>query len=1668
MDNSQEYIKSKKIKNRISSLSDDLSNTFNNYEHKKTNQPTTVQQNGLSHENVILALRLFGKIDLYGIKESNTNNSIIELIRDNSDELIHLRRIAKPGKYWDGERFELLVYFFGEEMAPYVKEAWNRIPMQMYQNGWNRRSFRSSNLESSYFIRQVNFIISLLNETNYDFSFYEYTVYHAHLHAPAMSLVFAAAIDDGNTQIKSLCIDAIYGWHEISKPSRSLIKAMLSSADTECWQAVEKLLLSAQRQEGLRQTILECLDEVSFDAFKYFIKVILEHQLTRFSSVVRAVDVWAGLVWKAEKESTIIRFLTLADRFFNAPDLIAEAIQTKDNLEVYTALWAQGVIDVDKTQDHLDVLMEGRDEQVFLALYFIDQVNVLKLILRYSRRLIVHSNPAIVCQGVQLLNSQECLYQLSKNDRLAIFDQLEARLDDFPKNTTTVKSIAFSWLSYRYGQEMVLDLMINLLSLKSEADFIRILPYYQALPVGQRESIMYKLFPEYCYLNHNLLSINEPLVGKKRDFVFGMLNDSSQYIQSVALAVLHDTAFQAQEWLVLENLLKRQGLDFRDGVLKIIKNQNIEQIKSSTQNLLHSKFAPQRLAGLNLLIWMKENHSKELNWVDQMALEYSERKKFTTNEKTALKNLIKQDESKEEHLEIDEFGIYKPQKTALKVDKCMHSYGVRNKYRNLNEFCLSKSEKEINKALENLHQIIFDNKNYEYSYEDESGVKTTVLLGNKFKPLKSDTSGMTPDEKSNNYPLVDLWKKWYEEEQLNPLDLLMIQISLGIFNKCYGKLDTDLESIPFTKRLYQNPLSDDELRKHMYRISELLCLKNPFTQEIEFLSDLISDCWKDMDDEIISGPLRPNNSERSSRINNWRQLPSSEYLWNRYAVLKRQMSTNQFQVYWHQVLWRSDTFFSDYYLPDLYDYARAYEEGLIEKDILLWRIMQAEAISQLTHPNRKRDEEKHILEEFPYLKELLSMCRDRIIEYKLTGKVNSKEGNLLFQNINLSYGSNRFIAYLKALGKSPLYKGKVEVYYRVEMDKKESFSHLLKNCYPLKEEAQETFNKLISESKISTKRLCEASIYAPQWLPFVARFLAWENMESAVWWLYAHSNGLASEQAESEISKYTSINQEDFNEGVVDVNWFRESYTSLGDEKWEILYDTSKIISTGIGHKRCKLYTDVLCGKILLSEIEKQINESRKQDYLRAYGLAPLNQYQPEIDLLNRYQLLQKFLKESKQFGSQRQVSEAMAFNQAMENLSRTAGYSDSIRLQWTMETKEAQKIIQDAQNINLGDTLISLNIDENGSTAVNAIKEGKILKSIPAKYRKHSDVIKLQDYCKALKEQSKRTLKSLETAMVNGDIFSKAEIENMIAHPLVSPMIQKLVLISKSQIGFYHKGMLINTEGMESAVSNEIRIAHPVDLYEDKNWTAYQSYCFTQKIKQPFKQIFRELYLPTADELREKSISRRYAGHQIQPRKTLALLKSRGWTVNYTDGLKKVHQNITAHMFALAAWFTPADIEAPCIETVAFFDRTKGKRTAFKDIDKRLFSETMRDIDLVISVAHVGQTDPESSQSSIELRIAIARETCQLFKLENVSFSERHAKIKGEIGEYSVHMGSGICHQVANATLSIIPVHSQHRGRMFLPFMDQDPKTAEILSKIVLLAKDKEIQDPTILQQLQ
>lgn len=404
-------------------------------------------------------------------------------------------------------------------------------------------------------------------------------------------------------------------------------------------------------------------------------------------------------------------------------------------------------------------------------------------------------------------------------------------------------------------------------------------------------------------------------------------------------------------------------------------------------------------------------------------------------------------------------------------------------------------------------------------------------------------------------------------------------------------------------------------------------------------------------------------------------------------------------------------------------------------------------------------------------------------------------------------------------------------------------------------------------------------------------------------------------------------------------------------------------------------------------------------------------------------------------------------------------------------------------------------------------------------------------DAKKQMAEQSRRTKAMLEDAMESQEEYTWAEIRGMLENPVIHDMVAALVFkVSEPDgvkaeldnaadsimsginelddsknvvLGFAAEdgfntfvatsigdecdqtsGGQKSTDGdivqpsencaqtvrhIELSDDTRLTVAHPFHMYMVGKWHDIQKYVFDNKIVQPFKQVFRELYVKTEEEMNMEH-SLRYAGNQIQPKKTLGCLKSRHWVADIEDGLQKVYykENIVAQIYALADWFSPADIESPTLEWVVFSDRKTGKEMRIKDIPDIIFSEVMRDVDMAVSVAHAGGVDPETSHSTVEMRKAIAEFTMPLFRLTNVTFTKNHAVIEGKRANYTVHLGSGVVHQEAGPMINVLPVHSQRRGRIFLPFVDDDPKTSEVLTKILFFAEDNKIKDPYILGQIE
>jgi len=338
--------------------------------------------------------------------------------------------------------------------------------------------------------------------------------------------------------------------------------------------------------------------------------------------------------------------------------------------------------------------------------------------------------------------------------------------------------------------------------------------------------------------------------------------------------------------------------------------------------------------------------------------------------------------------------------------------------------------------------------------------------------------------------------------------------------------------------------------------------------------------------------------------------------------------------------------------------------------------------------------------------------------------------------------------------------------------------------------------------------------------------------------------------------------------------------------------------------------------------------------------------------------------------------------------------------------------------------------------------------------------------------KQAARVRASLEAAMVAQDAFTVADLAELRRHPVVAPMLAALVWVTEDGV----TRLLGNAFGApprtagRRAPTGPLRIAHPGHFVADGTWVAWQERLFKSGKRQPFRQVFRELYAPTEEELKGGPVSQRYDGHQIQPRQALALFTSRDWVASHGDGAaaRVFHSyGLVARVMTSTGFLTAAEADLPAINGISFTRRGDYLAQPLDAVPRVAFSEAMRDLDLVVSVAHAGGVDPEATASTTDMRAALVRETARLLKLGNIGFAGQHAVITGRLGEYSVHLGSGSVHRRPGGAVGIIPVGSQHRGRLFLPFADDDPKTAEIVAKVLLLARDHEIKDPSILEQL-
>ena len=1599
-----------------------------------------------------------------------------------------------PDKLWESKEGQALaLLLFGKEIAPYVQRVWDSLLAYPYQRWWGRRPFRSKN-PADYTEVQLSKMCTLHHYYSSGVGVlpiaeqFQYVVYNE----DDVEAFFALLLDEKPDAYYELFKDIFSSEHEIGGVCPVLIKAALITQDTRYRTLVEQLLLAAQLQEGLRQMILESLDETSLASLQHFIGVILEHNLTRFSSVVRAVDVWFGFGWEAPQQSVIKRTLELSQTFLSDRMAAEKAVNSKDNIERYVALWAVGVRSV---QQALDLAVKAiQDPQTshegrIVTLYFVQQTQITYTdIATYAE---AHFGEAADLDYWLLQNLPK------GSPSPALFDRMQAVAKTLPKEGKHFEGVGFRWLSFTLKPQEIYRFLIGE---ANEAQQQRLAAELSEIPVEERQNLLQNVYPvlgrgRYYYDSETEKKKKPekyPADSWQRALVRTALNDKAAMVAGIAFDIFKKIPLVHEDILAIEQVLSRKNKEQRKESVALLIKQPESVLKDSTSRLIVSKSADQRLAALEILSVLQEEQ-RLTDYVTEQVEAYRGRK-LTKNEQVLMDKLAyNSDETAEQRYDLSNgFGVIDFDRLTPFVLPQPQFDKERKEKKGFLFDKIIRVEK-VREALNDLLVIWRKHKDYEYQYEGYQGATITTLLGKEIRRQHQEQEGETPMDRLNDLPLAKLWKDWHQKHQLNEIEYeYAIRYCENIFyeNEIPKQLKSYLAGYyPDFKVAFQGNVGGNYYESEARRLEDLLApISEAYVEDRAFLASFklsvfedalatyppekrkvkIERDYDDMDwteviDEFVISMNQVENGDidyytPEQRLRLWQLL---------YYVYAQKQTKDDLTIYNPQEV-----------LTDLRAKVREserlpgvngglagltltlYQKGQLSADDLLFFCLLEDDLFTVAQGGenyfyRRLPEALKTSLIFPDTQ--LELLKTRMLQLELQRGDLPTDASIYIRYLQEIEGMHYFFEALERMGKEPFAKG---YYYGNDLTKRRTFSHILEVSQPSATDTFAAFKAHLDKIKITDKRLVEAACYALHWADWIGDYLQIKDFKEAIWWFITHTTDYMDAEKETIVSQYSTVPRDDFQRGAIDVDWYQRVHKAVGKEGWKLIQESAKYLSDGMGYRRVKLYSAVLTGEIKLTETIKKITEKRDKDYVMALGLVPINKKKVEEDLVSRYNLLQTFLKESKQFGQQRQESEKNAVEIGLDNLSRNAGYEDSIRFSWAMEAKATQQIMEKSTLV-LDDTQLQLVVDDEGKADIIVTKGDKTLKSVPDKYKKNKEVEALKDSKTYLTKQYSRTRLSLEQAMLSQTLFTAAELAKILEHPVVKAMLSKLVLFNPETqaSGFWQDGKLLSAEGTLTPLkaTDKLLIAHPSHLFYAVQWDLYQKYLFDKEIKQPFKQVFRELYVPTKDELETSNRSERYQGHQVQPQKTVALLRGRGWTVNYEEGLQKVYhkEGFRATIYAAADWYTPSDVEAPTLEYVVFYNLKDGKEVPMKEINPVIFSEVMRDVDLVVSVAHVGGVDPEASHSTMQMRGALARESARLFKLTNVEVKERYILVKTEHGDYSLHLGSGMISK-SGLQINVVAVQSQHRGRVFLPFVDDDPKTAEIISKMKLLSEGK------------
>ncbi|NJL13745.1 MAG: DUF4132 domain-containing protein [Microscillaceae bacterium] len=350
---------------------------------------------------------------------------------------------------------------------------------------------------------------------------------------------------------------------------------------------------------------------------------------------------------------------------------------------------------------------------------------------------------------------------------------------------------------------------------------------------------------------------------------------------------------------------------------------------------------------------------------------------------------------------------------------------------------------------------------------------------------------------------------------------------------------------------------------------------------------------------------------------------------------------------------------------------------------------------------------------------------------------------------------------------------------------------------------------------------------------------------------------------------------------------------------------------------------------------------------------------------------------------------------------------------------------------------------------------------------------------------------------------FQKYYFEHGLMHFLTTRLIWVFEIGGKAYEGFYLHQTWVNAR--EEALppveqAQSVRLWHPV-AYSPAQIQDWRNFMNRHEIQQALKQAFREIYLLTEAEINTRYYSNRMAAHILKQHQFNALAKIRGWKYSLLGAYDKGYESETATLALPENWraeFWVQEVNAnDAFNDTGIWDYVStdqlrfyqgGQQMEMTQVPALIFSEVMRDVDLFVGVASVGN-DPNWRDGGLQqyrnyweaysfgelgemakTRRQVLERLLPRLKFAKVAhLSDKFLVVKGQIRTYKIHLGSGnILMEPNDQYLCIVPdnkaTHSEKQ--VFLPF-EGDRTLSIILSKAFLLAEDTKISDSTITSQL-